>query len=146
MVKFSSRSNLGGSEARLDSVKSRCSREGKEVTTESQRPRREVVPARERRERTLNGRIGGDIEASIKFCLRLNSTKSGKISKSDQLRLVNRLSERSRWVRGRKTSTPQVLRTSRLERLVEVMERWERLDSKLQGRLVGRAEWDTANL
>jgi len=48
-------------------------------------------------------------------------------------------------VRGRKISTPHVLRNSRLERLVEVMERWERLDSKLQGRLVGRAEWDTAN-
>ena len=89
VVKFSRRSNLGGSEARLDSVKSRCSREGREVTTESQRPRREVVPAKERRERSLNGRIGGDIEASIEFCSRLNFTKSGKISKSVQSRLVN---------------------------------------------------------
>ena len=89
MVKFSKRSNLGGSEAKLDSVKSRCSREGREVTTESQRPRREVVPAKERRERTLNERIGGDIEASIEFCPRLKSTKPGKISKSDQSKLVN---------------------------------------------------------
>jgi len=89
VVKFSRRSNLGGSEAKLDSVKSRCSREGREVTTESQRPRREVVPAKERRERTLNGRNGGDIEASIEFCSRLNFTKSGKISKSVQSRLVN---------------------------------------------------------
>ena len=55
MVKFSRRSSLGGSEVRLDSVKSRCWREGREVTTESQRPRREEVPARSRRERALNG-------------------------------------------------------------------------------------------
>jgi len=89
VVKFSRKSNLGGSKAKLDSVKSRCSREGREVTTESQRPRREVVPAKERRERTLNGRIGGDIEASIEFRPRLNSTKPGKISKSDQSKLVN---------------------------------------------------------
>ena len=67
MVKFSSRSNLGGIEARLESVKSRCSREISEVITESQRPRSEVLPAKERRERACNGRIGGDMEASTEF-------------------------------------------------------------------------------
>jgi len=49
-------------------------------------------------------------------------------------------------VRGRKTSAPHVLRTPRLERLVEVRERWERSESKLQGRLAGRAECETVNL
>ena len=89
MVKFSRRSSLGGSEARLESVKSRYSREGKEVTTESQRPRREEVPAKERRERALNGCIGGDIEANFELCPRLSSSKPGKISKSDQSNPVN---------------------------------------------------------
>jgi len=89
VVKFSRRSNLGGSEARLDPVKSRCSREGREVTTESQRPSREVVPAKDRQERTLNECVGGDIEASIEFCPRLRSIKPGKISKSDQSKLIN---------------------------------------------------------
>ena len=55
MVKFSRRSSLGGSEIRLDFVKSRYSREGREVTTESQRPRREEVPARLSRDRKPNG-------------------------------------------------------------------------------------------
>ena len=48
-------------------------------------------------------------------------------------------------MRGRDASLPHEPRTARLERLVEVMERWERLASKLQGRLVGRDEWDTDN-
>jgi len=89
VVKFSRRSSLGENEARLESVKSRYSRLGREATTESQRPRREEVPARERRERALNGCVGGDIEASIEFCPRLSSSKPGKISKSDQSKLVN---------------------------------------------------------
>ena len=48
-------------------------------------------------------------------------------------------------MRGSEEVEPHVFSTARLERLVDVMARWERLDSRLQGNLLGRDEWDTTN-
>jgi len=48
-------------------------------------------------------------------------------------------------VRGSEEVAAHILSSARLERLVDVMERCERLDRRLQGRLLGRIEWDTAN-
>ena len=48
-------------------------------------------------------------------------------------------------MRGSEEVAPHVLSSARLERLVDVMARWERLDIKLQGSLLGRDEWDTVS-
>ena len=64
----------------LDSDKSRCSREGRELMTESHRPWRELVPVKERCVKAFIGRIGGIIVTSAEFWSNLNSFKPGKFS------------------------------------------------------------------
>ena len=72
----------------LDLDKSRCSREGRELMTESQRPWRELVPVKERCVRAFIGRIGGIIVTSAEFWSNLNSFKPGKFSISDHSSLT----------------------------------------------------------